>query len=63
MSYHGFINLSGLFNRDLAAKIGQVILSCDLMDRERNCFLPSKVNGKYVYEGRFRRKCSIYEVK
>ena len=34
MSYCGFNNLEKLLNRDLAAKIGQGILSCDLMDIE-----------------------------
>ena len=33
------------------------------MDRECNCSLPSKVNGKGVYEGNCRSRCSIYEVK
>ena len=33
------------------------------MDRERNCFLPSKVNGKCVYKGKFRFEYIIYKVK
>ena len=33
------------------------------MDREFNCSLPSKFNGKFVYEGKCRSKCIIYEVK
>ena len=33
------------------------------MDRECNCSLPSKVNGKCAYEGKCRSKCIIYEVK
>ena len=33
------------------------------MDRECNCSLPSKVNGKCVYEGKCRSRCIIYEVK
>ena len=33
------------------------------MDREWNCYPPSKVNGKCVYEGKCRSKCLIYEVK
>ena len=44
-------------------KTGQGILSCDLLDREVNCSLPPKVNGKCVYKGIFRRKCLIYKVK
>ena len=44
MSYHVFNNLAELFNGDLAAKIGRGIFSKDLMDRECNCYLPSKVN-------------------
>ena len=63
MSYHRFNNLAELLNRDLAAKIGRGIFSKDLMDRECNCSLPSKVNGKCVYEGKCRSKCIIYEVK
>ena len=51
MSYHRFNNLAELLNRDLAAKIGQGIFSKDLMDRECNCSLLSKVNRKCVYEG------------
>ena len=44
MSYHRFNNLSELLNGDLTAKIGRGIFSKDLMDRECNCYLPSKVN-------------------
>ena len=33
------------------------------MDGECNCSLPSKFNGKCVYEGKCRSKCIIYEVK
>ena len=43
--------------------IGQGILSEDLMDRECNCSLPSKVNGKCVYKGKCKNKCLIYKVK
>ena len=63
MSYHRFNNLAELLNRDLAAKIGRGIFSKDLMNRECNCSLPSKVNKKCVYEGKCRSKCIIYEVK
>ena len=56
-----FNSLAGILNGDLAEKIGQGILSCDLMDRECNCFLLSKVNGKCIYEGKYRRKSLIYE--
>ena len=63
MSYHRYNNLAELLNRDLAAKIGRGIFSKDLMDRECNCSLPSKVNGKCVYEGKCCSKCIIYEVK
>ena len=45
MYYHRFNNLDELLNGDLAAKIGRGICSKDLMDRECNCFLTSKVNG------------------
>ena len=63
MSYHRFNNLAELLNRDLAAKIGRGIFSKDLMDRECNFSLPSKVNGKCVYEGKCCSRCIIYEVK
>ena len=63
MSYHRFNNLAELLNRSLAVKIGQGIFFKDLMDRECNCSLPSKVNGKCVYEGKCRSKCIIYKVK
>ena len=63
ISYHIFNNLAELLNRDLATKIRQGIFSKDLMDRKRNCSLPSKVNGKYVYEGKCQSRCIIYEVK
>ena len=33
------------------------------MDRECKCSLPSKVNKKCTHKDKFRRKCSIYEVK
>ena len=63
MSYHRYNNLAELLNGDLAAKIGRDIFSKDLMDREFNCSLPSKVNGECVYEGKCRSKCMIYYVK
>ena len=63
MSYHRFNNLVELLNGDLAAKIGRVIFFKDLMDIKWNCSLPSKVNGKCVYEGECRSQCIIYEVK
>ena len=63
MSYHIFINLSELLSGDLAAKIGRGIFSKDLMDRECNCYLPSKVNRKCAYKGKCRHRCIIYEVK
>ena len=63
MSYHIFNNLTELINGDLAAKIVREIFSKDLMDRKCNCSLPSKVNRKCVYEGKYRFRCIIYEVK
>ena len=63
MSYHIFNKLVELLNGDLAAKIGRGIFPKNLMDRKFNCFLPSKVNIKCVYEGKFRSKCIIYKVK
>ena len=63
MSFHIFINLAELLNGDLAAKIGRGIFSKDLMDRECNFYLPSKVNGKCVYKGKCPHQCIIYEVK
>ena len=59
MSYHRFNNLAELLNGDLAAKIERGIFSKDLMDRECNCSLPSKVNEKCVYEGKCLSKCII----
>ena len=63
MSYHRFNNLAELINGHLDAKIGRGIFSKDLMDREFNFSLPSKVNGRFVYEGKCRTKFIIYEVK
>ena len=63
MSYHRFNNLAELLNGDLAAKIGWGIFSKDLMDRECNCSLSSKVKGKCVYKGKCRSKCIIYQVE
>ena len=63
MSHHRFNNLAELLNGNLAATIGRGIFSKYLMDRECNCSLPSKVNGKCVYEGQWRSKCIIYKVK
>ena len=62
MSYHRFNNLTELLNGDLAAKIRQIILSKDLMDRECNYSLPSKVNRKLFYEGKCRNVL-VYKVK
>ena len=63
MDLDRFNNLAELLNGDLAAKIGRVIFSKDLIDRKCNCSLPSKVNGKCVYKGKCRSRCIIYEVK
>ena len=63
MSYNRFTNLAELLNGDFAAKIGRGIFSKDLMDRKYNCSLPSKVNGKCVYECKYRSQCIIYRVK
>ena len=63
MSYNRYNNLAELLNGDLATKIGRGIFSNDLMDIECNCSLPSKLNGKCVYEGKCRSKYIIYEVK
>ena len=63
MSYHRFNNLAELLNGDLAAKIGREIFSKDSMDRKCNFSLPSKVNGKCVYEDKFRSLCIIYKLK
>ena len=62
MSYHRFINLAKLLNGYLAAKIGRGLLSRYLMDRECNCYVLYKVNGKCVNKGKCRNKCLIYEV-
>ena len=43
-------------------RIGRVIISHYLMDRECNCYLPYKVNGKCIYEGKWRINCLLYEV-
>ena len=40
-----------------------VIPSGNIMDIEFKCPHPSKVNGKCVYKGKFRKECLIYEVK
>ena len=61
ISYHRYNNLVELLNGDLAVKIGRGIFSKDLMDRECNCSLPSKVNGKCVYKGKCCSKCIIYQ--
>ena len=63
MSHHIFNNLAKLLDGDLAAKIGWGILSQDLMDRECNCPLQSKVNVKSVYKDRCRVKYVIHKVK
>ena len=61
ISYHRLNNLAELLTGDLAIKIGRGIPSKDLMDREYKYCLPSKLNGKYVYEGKCRSKCLIYK--
>ena len=63
ISYYIFNNLAELPNRDFATKIGWVIFSKHIMDRECNCSLPSKVKIICVYEGKCWSKCLIYEVK
>ena len=63
MSYNRFNDSVELINGDFAAKIGRGMISCDLMDKEFNCYLLSKVNGKCVYKSKFQKKYSIYEVK
>ena len=59
ISYHRYNHLA----EHLAAKIGRGIFSKYLMGIGCNCFLPSKVNVKCVYEGKCHSKCIIYEVK
>ena len=61
--FHIFYRIVELLNGDLAAKIGRRIFFKDLMDRECNCSLPSKLNVKFVYEGKCWSKCSIYQVE
>ena len=61
MSYHRFNTLAELINGDIAARIAQAIFSKYLLDRECNCYLPSKVNGTCVYEGKCQSICIIYE--
>ena len=63
MSYHRFNKLAELLNGDVDAKIGRGIFSKYLMDRECNCSLQSKLNGKCVYVGKCRSKCITHEVK
>ena len=63
MSYHIFSDLTKLLNRDITAKIKRGIFSKDLMDREYNCSLTSKVNWKCVYEVKHRYKCIIYQLE
>ena len=63
MSKHIFDHFNWLLNEDLAIKIGRGILSRDLTNRYCNVSLPSKVNGKWIYEYKFMRKCLISEVK
>ena len=47
----------------MSKKIGRRIVSEDVMDRECNCSLPSKVNGNCVYKGKCQNKILIYKVK
>ena len=63
MSYYRFNNLAKLLNIEVAVKMGQEIFYIDLMDRECNCYLKSKVNGKCVYKGKLRQCFKIYKVK
>ena len=63
MYYHIFNDLDGLIKWGLVDKIGQGILSHDKMDRDFNYLNPSKVNGKCLYEGKFRKKSLTYKVK
>ena len=63
MSYHRFNNWAELINRDLAEKIRLGKVSKYKMDRECNCSLPSKVNGKCVYKGKCWSEYIIYKVK
>ena len=63
MSCHRCNYLAEQLYGELSAKIGQGILSCYLINKECSCYLPSKVNGKCVYEGKSRRIFLIYELK
>ena len=66
MVYHNLI-LANIFyeiiNSYLATNIRRGVHYCDLMDRECNYLNPFKVNIKCIYEGKFRKKWSIYEEK
>ena len=63
MSHHIINSLAELFNGYLAAKTGRGILSKDLINRECNCSIPYKVNGKCFYKGKFWSKCLIHKIK
>ena len=63
MYYHIYNNLDKLINGDLAKKFGQGTPPLDKMNRKCNCYIPSKVNIKLVYEGICRRKILNYELE
>ena len=52
MCYYILNNLVELLNGYLTTKSGQIIHSHDLLDIACNCLNPSKVNVKFVYEGK-----------
>ena len=60
--YYRLIHLAVMFDGDLTVKIGWGVHSHDLMEIERNCLGPYKVNSKFLYEGTIYRNCLIYKV-
>ena len=62
MSYHLFANLLELINVYFATKIGQGIISLDLMVIECNLSDTSKVKGFYVLKSNLSKNSPIYHV-
>ena len=61
IAYKKHIDVHNTFQGDLNAKIMNGIVSRDFMDRECNCYAPSKVDGKCMFNGDCRKCCVIYK--
>ena len=63
MPYYKFLNLSQVFVGNLTSKLTKGVGSRDFEDAPYNCTRASKVNGKYMLNGKCRKSIVIYKAE